>query len=258
MENHSKRVDDILREIYWPQTYKPDPLKDFGMYNQMDVAFSGLSEHLDELRRNQGRLGYASQNALSDLSKAYIEAAQRGDEEEMMYIGLSMQQLTESFQDASVSGELAETGNRFSRTIWQEQMEAELFGRIWQVITAKAEEVPPLTHWNGFKGNVQAFLYGYLDVVSELAKALTNELSKPDITSELEFALFERYLSVAESITLRLSQERHVPGYVINNGYGRWMAYTKKLRTAYGTIAHVRRDYNLRRSIERMIRAKRK
>ncbi len=139
--------------------------------------------------------------------------------------------------------------------MWQEQMEAELFGKIWPVIVGKTEAVPALTHWKDFKGNVQAFLYGYLDTVSELGKALTEELSKPDMTSELEFALFERYLAIAESITLRLSEERHVPGYVINNGYGRWTAYTKKLRTAYGTIAHVRRDYNLRRSIERMVKS---
>lgn len=258
MEENRKRVDDVLKEIYWPKFHKPDPSKDFGMYNQIDKAFSGLSEHLDELRRNQGRLGYASQNALSDLSKAYIEAAQHGDEEEMAYIGRSMQQLAESFQGASVSGELAETGNRFSRTIWQEQMEAELFGRIWQVVIAKTDEVPELTPWTNFKGNIQAFLYGYLDVVSELAKALDEELSKPDMTSKLEFALFERYLAIAKSITLRLSYERHVPGYVINNGYGLWMAYTKKIRTAYGTIAHVRNDYNLRRSIERMIRNRQK
>src|SRR3989344_4124465 len=185
MEESSKKVDEVLREIYWPRFNKPDPLKDFGMYEQMDAAFSGLSEHLDELRRNQGRLGYASQNALSDLSKAYIEAAQHGDEEEMSYINRSMLELTESFQHASVSGELAETGNRFSRTIWQEQMEAELFGRIWQVIIAKTDAVPKLTHWKDFKGNVQAFLYGFLDVVSELGKALEKELSRQDITSKM-------------------------------------------------------------------------
>src|SRR3989338_5737755 len=257
-ENSNKKVDEVLREIYWPKLNKPDPLKDFGMYEQIDAAFSGLSEHLDKLRRNQGRLGYASQNALSDLSKAYIEAAQHGDEEEMSYINRSMQELTESFQHASVSGELAETGNRFSRTIWQEQMEAELFGRIWQVIIAKTDAVPELTHWKNFKGNIQAFLYGFLDLVSELGKALDEELSKSNMTSKLEFALFERYLAVAKSIILRLSCERHVPGYVFNNGYGLWTAYTKKIRTAYGTIAHVRNDYNLRKSIERMIQSQKK
>lgn len=251
MEN--KRVKDVLREIYWPKFIEPDPVKDFGMYKRMNQAFSGLSEHLEELRSNQGRLGYGSQNALSDLSKAYIEASLRGDEEEMMYIERSIQELAESFQAASETGDLAETGNKFSRTIWQEQMEAELFGRIWPVVIGKTTEVPELTHWKDFKGNVQAFLYGYLDVVSELAKALVEELSKSDITTEQEFGLFERYLAISKSIILRLSLERHVPGYVINNGYGRWTAYTKKLRTAYGCIAHVREGYNLRRSIQRML-----
>ncbi|KKS37740.1 MAG: hypothetical protein A3G49_05700 [Candidatus Sungbacteria bacterium RIFCSPLOWO2_12_FULL_41_11] len=250
-----KRVDDFIRdaEVYNPKVCVPDPSRDYGMYSKMDEAFKGLHGHLDELRRNQGRVGYSAQNLMSDLSKDYISAAQQGDQENMAYIGRAMEMLTEGFNEASADGALAESGNRFGRTIWQEQMEAELFGKIWPVITGAEEAVPDLLLWGNFHGNVQAYLYGFLDVVSELSKALAEEFSKPDMTVEKEFATFERYLAIADSITLRLSHERHTPGYIISNGYGHWMAYSNKLRTAYGTIAFVRRDYNLRRSIQRMV-----
>ncbi|MBU6414732.1 hypothetical protein KGQ34_00605 [Patescibacteria group bacterium] len=253
-----KRPDDFIRDAeMMAPSRRATPVNDYGMYQKMDAAFSGLHEYLEELRRNYGRIGYAAQNFMSDLSKEYIVAAQHGDENgeiEMSYIGNAMKILSRGLSEAGLNGELPETNsNRFSRTVWQEQLEAELFGRIWPVITGHADFVPELTSWKNFNGNVQAYLYGFLDVVSELGKALTDELSKSEITLEAEFALFERYLEVAGSITLRLSQERHVPGYIISNGYGRWMSYSSKLRTAYGTIAHVRREYNLRLSMRRMI-----
>ncbi|OGN00696.1 MAG: hypothetical protein A3B91_05115 [Candidatus Yanofskybacteria bacterium RIFCSPHIGHO2_02_FULL_41_29] len=251
------RVDDFLRRIKAPGVIVPDSAKDFGMYERMDQAFEGLHDRLEELRRNYGRLGYSAQNLMSDLSKAFIEATQNGDEEDMAFFDHDMDVLTEGFEEVTAEGEIAEVGNRFSRTIWQERHEAELFNRIWSVIIGVTDQIPNLTPWQTFGskgGNVQAFLYGYLDVVSELAKAVTDEQSKIS-TVEEEFRLFERYLAVASSIALKLSEYRHVPGYVINNAYGRWAAYTTKLRTVYGTIAHVRREYNLRRSIQRMIKA---
>lgn len=249
-----ERPNDFLRAIEKPRVRVPDPEKDFGMYSQMDVALHDLHGYLDSLRSNQGRVGYTGQNLMSDLSKAYIEAVQRGDKEEQESIQIRMKELSHGFDNAVSDGTLAGGTDNFSRTMWQEHMEAELFGAIWPVITGKASAVPQLTYWKSFEGNVQAYLYGYLDVVSELSKALTDELSKPDITTEYEFNLFERYLAIADSITLRLSQERHIPGYIISNGFGRWMAYSNKLRTAYGTIAHVRRELNLRRSIQRMVK----
>lgn len=231
----------------------PNSTKDFGMYETMNAAFDGLHEYLDNMRSNYGRIGYAAQNTISDLSKAFIEAVQRGaDETELGYISLAMEKLAEGFNDVEMS-KLPESPTQFGRTVWQEKMEADLFGLIWPVVSGKTDSVPELIFWKDFKGNVQAYLYGYIDLVSELGKALDYELSDPDMTVERELDLYERYLAIAASITLRLSQERHVPGYVINNGYGRWVAYTNKLRTAYGTIAHVRREYNLRRSIQRMI-----
>ncbi len=248
------RADDFIRKIKNPDLFVPDPDKDFGMFQQMDIAFEGIHDKLDELRRNHGRLGYSAQNLMSDLSKSYIEAAQFDDEEAMAWAEKGMTELTEGFSEASLNDQLAETGNRFSRTIWQEQLEAGLFGKVWPVITGKNDQIPSLISWKDFRGNIQAYLYAYLDVVSEPAKALTNELSKPEMTSSVEFMILERYLAIADSITLRLSLERHIPGYVINNAYGPWAAYTNKLRTAYGTIAHVRREYNLRRSIQRMNR----
>jgi predicted translin family RNA/ssDNA-binding protein len=246
------RSDEFLREI--PRPAVRVPTNDFGMYQQMCIAFSDLHEYLNGLRSRYGQVGYSGQNLMSDLSKAYIEAIQRGDEEEAARIQASIHQLSDGFDNAVREGALPESPDNFSRTMWQEHMEAELFGRIWPVIAGKSDAVPPLTSWKDFPGNVQAFLYGYLDVVSELGKAIADELSG-DVTTEHEFQVFQRFLAIADSITLRLAQERHVPGYVINNGYGRWLAYSNKLRTAYGTIAHVRRDYNLRRSIQRMIRS---
>ena len=231
----------------------PDSTKDFGTYKKMDEAFNGLHEYMDGMRSNYGRVGYSAQNAMSDLSKAYIQAVQsEADKEELAFINQAMENLARGLSDAEVN-DLPENATQFGRTVWQEKTEADLFGLIWPVITHKADSVPELISWKGFGGNVQACLYGYLDLVSELGKALTEKLSDPDMNLEREFDLYERYLAVAGSITLRLSLERHVPGYVISNGYGRWMAYTTKLRTCYGTIAHVRREYNLRRSIMRMI-----
>lgn len=249
-----KKPGDFLKEIYQPQPYVPDPSQDFGMYAQMDVAFSGLRQYLDDLRSNEGRLGHGAQNKMSDLSKAYIKAVQCGDEEEIAYISRAMEDLVTGLEKGMSNKELAESGNRYSRTVYQERWEAELCGKIWPVITGKASSVPELVSWKDFRGNVQSYVYGFLEIVSELGKALTDELFfDPDLTTEGEFVLFGRYLAVADSIALRLAQERHAPGYVINNGYDRWTSFSKKLRTAYGTIASIRRDYNLRRSLRRMI-----
>jgi predicted translin family RNA/ssDNA-binding protein len=253
-----RRPDAFLRkaEAIFRHAVKA-PEGDFGMYQAMDNACDGLHGYLDELRRNQGRVGYSAQNDMSDYSKEYIDAIMDGREDDAMYLWRQMDVVAKGINEAGCREDLAEMGTRFSRTIWQEKLEAELFGKIWPVVTGKKEEVPNLPHWDedDFQGNIQAFLYGFLDVVSELSKALTEELGKPDITTKHEFALYERYLKVAKSITLRLSAERHVPGYVISNGYGRWMAFSNKLRGAYGCIAHVQRDFNLRRSILRMVKS---
>lgn len=258
-----KRADEFLRNIKKPRINIPDPDSDFHTYEKMSNAMDGLHDHLERLRRNYGTVGYCSQNLMSDLQKAYIDEVQdnhSGDEfnEELAFLDHGMEQLARGLNEASADGEIAEVGNRFTRTVWQERLEADLFGKLWPVIIGRTNEIPNLISWRDFQGNVQAFLYGYLDLVSELAKAVGKELSKLSLDSEdieREFELFRRYLSVAESLMLRLSQERHVPGYIISNGYGRFMAYTNKVRTAYGAIAHVRYDYNLRLSNERMRRS---
>jgi len=249
------RVDEFLRRIRKPVENVPDSAIDFGTFDRMKTAFIGIPEDLENLRRNQGKLGYTAQNMMSDLSKAAIEASQRGDEQEAAQLENEMAKLVSGFINISEQGELAETGNRFSRTIWQEKLEADLFRVIWPVITGKEDEIRKLPSWCNYQNdgcNVQAFMYGYLDVVPELGKALSDELAKDEMTTELEFRLIQRYLVIADSITLALSQFRHTPGYVINNAFGHWAAFTSKLRTAYGTIAHVRRDYSLRRSVQRM------
>lgn len=64
-----------------------------------------------------------------------------------------------------------------------------------------------------------------------------------------------RYLTIADSIVLRLSQKRHFPSYIISNGYGRFMAFSNRLSTVQGAIAHVRREYNLRLSMQRRLHA---
>lgn len=255
MNDRPPRPNDFLRAIRKPAARVPDPTKDFGMYEEMCIAFSDLHEFLDGLRSRYGQVGYSGQNLMSDLSKEYIAAVQRGDEEEAARIQAGIQELSKGFEEAVQDGALPESPNGFSRTMWQEHMEAELFGRIWPVIAGKSAQVPALTGWKDFQGNVQAFLYGYLDVVSELSKAIADELSGDEVTTEHELEVFRRYLAIADSITLRLSEERHIPNYVISNGYGRWMAYSNKLRTAYGTIAHVRREYSSRLSTQRMINA---
>lgn len=254
MNERPSRPNDFLREIWRPAVRIPDSTKDFGTYQQMCVAFNDLHKFLDGQRSRYGQVGYSGQNLMSDLTKEYIEMVRNGDEEGAAAVQASIQQLSQGFEGAVQEGALPESPNNFSRTMWQEHMEAELFGRIWPVIAGRSNAVPALTVWKDFQGNVQAYLYGYLDVVSELGKAIADELSGDDVTTEKEFQVFQRYLAIADSITLRLSEERHIPNYVISNGYGRWMAYSNKLRTAYGTIAHVRRDFNLRRSIQRMIR----
>jgi hypothetical protein len=248
-----KRIDGFLKKIVSRGVVIPDSSKDFGTYKSMNEAFEGLNERLDYLRRNHGRVGYSSQNVMSDLTKEYVIAVQNCDEEAMAFLSNDMENVMEGFSEAAEDGAFAEAGNSFSRTMWQEKYEADLFGKFWPVIAGKANAISSLLPWNKAKGNIQAYLYGFLDVVSELGKAVTEELSSPDMTSKKELELFERYLAVASSITLRLSQERHAPGYVINNAYGRWASYTTKLRTAYGTIAAVRREYNLRLSIRRML-----
>ena len=246
---------DFLRNIERPRIPVPDLSKDFGMYQQMDAAFLGLHEYLEKQRSNYGRVGFSSQNLTSDLSKAYIEAVQNGDEEGAAFAQRGMERLNEGLSKAIDDSALPETADSFSRTIWQERYEAELFGAIWPVITGKSKTIPQLIYWKDFQGNIQAYLYAFLDVTTELAKAVDQEVTRPDITTEHELQVFERYLAIAESITLRLSQERHFPGYVISNGFGRWMAYSTKLRTCYGAIAHVRKDLGLRYSIQRMIKA---
>jgi len=246
---------DFLRDIGKLKAHIPNPARDFGMYQQMDTAFHGLHEYLDGQRSNYGRIGYGSQNLMSDLSKAYIDAIQCGDEEEAAFTRRKMERLNEGLNKAIDSNAMPETADNFSRTVWQERHEAELFGAIWPVIMDKRETIPQLTYWKNFGGNIQAYLYAFLDVTTELAKAVDKEVARPDISTEYELRVFERYLAIAESITLRLSHERHIPGYVISNGFGRWMAYSTKLRTAYGAIAHVRKDLGLRYSIQRMIKA---
>lgn len=257
-----KRPDDFIKyalETYTPKVRMPDPSKDFGMYQKLHAAFDGLLEHLENLRRNQGRIGYSSQNAMSDLSKSYIELVRiggEGSEEELAYIGRAMDILADGLNEAGFKGELAETSNRFARTVWQEKFEAELFGKLWPVVAGKSYSVPDLLHWKSFKGNIQAYLYGFLDVVTELSKGVDKELQKNESLEGGEIEFYERYLGIAESLVLGLSEERHVPGYVINNAFGHWASYSRKLNIAEGAIAHVRRDYNLRRFMARLQQAK--
>src|SRR3989338_3470702 len=243
------RVDDFLKAIPRPPVRAPKPEEDFYTYKKVCTAFQGLHEYLDGLRSNQGRLGYSAQNLMSDLSKAYIDSAQIDNEEEVAFLENDMEKLAEGFN--AVSHEIAEGGNRFSKTLHQERYEAKLFRQGWSVIAGKTDEIPDLLPWYKFKGNVQAYMYAYLDVVTEWAKAVGEKLSSPMTTDE-ELEIFRRYLVVANSIALQLSHHRHVPGYVINNAFGHWAAYTTKLRTVYGCIANVRRDYNLRLSNRRM------
>ncbi|MDP2696212.1 MAG: hypothetical protein Q8O87_03125 [bacterium] len=237
---------------------EPSADEDHGMYERMQAACSGLREYLDRLRRNQGRVCFSTQNAMSDLSKQFINAVKKGDYDAINFTDRAMEMLADGFDDAANNGEIAEVGSRFSRTIRQEQMEALLFGQIWPVIVGNEDAVPELIHWQDFRGNVQAYLYGYIDVATELAKALTEVLSSELttdgklMTRQVEIDMYRRYLAIADSIALGLSGFRHIPSYIISNGYGRWLAFSNKLRTVYGCIANIRRDYNLRLSILRI------
>jgi len=257
-KRNDERVDAFLKNIRKPRVIIPDPVKDFGMYQRMAEAMDGVHEYLEELRRNYGRVGYAATNDLSDLSKAYIREARlsdEGSEVEMAFLANDMEKLALGINEASANGEISEMGNRFSRTIWQEQLEANFFGLIWPVIVGRTDKIPKLVFWKSFEGNIQAYFYGFLDVVSELAKALNEEVTviqeaifngvvSSDEGMKKELGMLSRYLHIASSIHLRLSDERHFPGYVINNAFGPWAAYSKKLRGVEGCIAHVRREYN--------------
>lgn len=248
-------IDEALT-VCGPLIDKPDPSEDYGTYERMDAAFSGLHEHMDGQRRNQGRIGYASQNSMSDVSKRLMNLVRLEREQDAAYVMDGMDILADGFRDAVADGALADDANKFEGTIEQENMEARLFVSFWPVVAGKSDAVPEISSWRDFEGNIQAYLYGFLDVVSEMAKAITDELYDGNrtgsLTTEKELTIFDRFLRIADSIVLRLSQERHTPGYIINNGFGHWMAYTKKLRTAEGAVAHVRRDYILRCSFQRM------
>ena len=184
--------------------------------------------------------------------KELIERVKDGEEDDPSYILRAMETLVDGFREDGVEA-LPDHVDRFGSTLEQENMEGKLFALLWPVVTGKADAVPEIPSWRQFQGNLQAYLYGFIDLVSEMAKAVGDEVAKPDMTTEREFAIFERYLAIADSIVIALSTVRHSPGYVINNGYGRWSAFTNRLRGIQGTVAHVQRDYSSRRSTQRMI-----
>lgn len=250
MESKEGRPFDFLKKISKPKIHLPK--YDYRMYERMDTALEGVHERLEQIKRGYGP-SYQAQNMMSDLSKAMIERSLEGDidGEEMAFLHVDMADLSEGYSE--VLEVVEERGNRFSKTMWQEHLEAELFRKIWPVIVEDDREVPELTPWSGFGGNIQAYLYGFLDLVSELGKAIAEYMYKKNMSPEDEMVVFERFITIADSIILRLSQERHFPGYVISNGYGHWMSYTHKLRGARGTVDHVRRDYNQFRRIYKML-----
>ena len=243
---------------YRQMVHVPNPANDFGMYKEMDRALKGIHEYLDELRSNQGKIGFGSQNLMSTVTKFYIANVQIACEAEdpaevervtgdLASNGQDMCEITDGLKEAQSQKKLAETGTRFSRTTWQERTEAELFGYVWPVIVGKKEAVPELLPWGYYEGNIQAYLYAFLDLVPEMAKALNRlvaKMNKRGVPREDKIVLYERYIAVAESIVLYLDPEKHVPGYVINNAYGRWAAFNTKLGKVRGTIEMVRDKYN--------------
>lgn len=250
------RPDQFLRDaqaIYTPEIRRPDSSKDFGTYEQMERAFDGLLEFLEDWRRNYGRVGYGAVNQMSDLQKDCIARIQDGEDDNPAYAIRAMETVFEGFvEDGSKA--LPDHVDRFESMLGQEYLEGVLFDLFWPVVVGKASAVPQIPAWKSFKGNLQAYLYGFIDVVTELAKAVDDELAKPDMTTDREFETLERYLAIADSIILALSTLRHSPGYVINNGFGRWVAFSNKLYSIQGAVKHVQRNYSLRRSTQRMIR----
>jgi len=249
-EESPERVDDFLKRLPKIKIRKPDSKRDFGMYERMDKAFEGLHEHLKYLMRNQGRIGYASVNAMSDYQHAYIEAVVENNEEEMAHMEYAMLQIEEGLVERE--DEIAESGNRFSRLTWQEGGEGRLVGKIFPIIIGKKNQIPKLMTWQEFRekgGNVQAFVYQYIDVVTELSKELTAEIWRknrngPPLTDEEEKILIERFIDVADSIRLRLSQERHFPDYVIGNSFGKFSRHNSRIRGVEICILRARDTYN--------------
>lgn len=250
---------------------------DFGMFARMNEAFRNIHAILDQQMRNQGKVGYASQNHMSDLTKAMIEAAFRGDSEEVARLDSEINDLRVNLETASLpedlaeaapegydgaksryDGALAESGNRFTRTVHQEATEAHLFALIWPVIAGWQDQVHRLPTWKERGGNIQAYLHAYVDLVSELSKARTDFIDQmirtDSATSDEMLAVTERFLVIAESIVIRLNQERHLPAYVSSNAYGRWATLSNRMRGLSNLLGAVRREHSSHRLTQKMMR----
>lgn len=243
----------------------PTPENDFGTYVQVSKSLSGDYPVLESYRRNIGRIGFAMINGASDLSKGVIEATKAGNLARADELLIDMEEALANFMRQQLDGRDAnflsegfqgalpeDPGSTFFfRGSAQEYVEARLFRIMWPFITGNKLMMPELPTISQFGVNLQAILGGYIDVVGELAKAVTDErLASAELRS---LELFERYISIAESIELRLSEVRHFPNNVISNTDDRRNGYSQLLKhRVQGTIANVKRDYALLRDLHQV------
>jgi predicted translin family RNA/ssDNA-binding protein len=240
------------------------PEDDFGTYEQVDRALCGASSILEKLRRNYGTVGFASQNKVSDLSKAAITASINGDDEAAERFLEELDGVLSNLDAArlpeDLAGYLADRYahalpqgivSDFFRNSAQEFVEAKLFTLMWPVVLGKEKLMPTLPTMHEFSVTIQAILAGYLDVTSEMAKSLDLELEKSDITIERELELLKRFLKIARSIHLYLSSLRHAPQYVINNSHIRGQGFKSRLYRIQGMLARMSQRYSDRLSQKR-------
>jgi len=227
----------------------------------------GVSEILEARRRLYGVVGHGTRNASSDLSKGIIEAVMRGDYVESDRLAEDFTLLRLEFERQEIPLELHDhlpegrrgalpdmDSSQFEKDVGQEYVEAMLFRSIWPVVLGEVAEMPRLPTMRELGLDVPETLAGIVDVVSEMSKALASEMIRSDLATDEEFEILRRFITIAESIDQRIGEERHAPGYVINNAYGRWNAFTNKLRNqVQNSILRAKDNLGVRMSFKRMI-----
>ncbi len=218
-----------------------DPGNDFGTYKQVKESLKGAKELLEKYRSNQGAVGYAGQNFVSDITKEIIDCVAFGDLARAKELQEELNATLKKLDHHSLPEELVEfTGPNFTGALaedfrtsfrnnnFQESAEAELFALMWPVIHGDTEEMPHLPKIREFDYPVQCVLAGYLDVVSELGKKVDEARENPDWTADDHIKIYGRFLRVARSVFLVLSEVRHAPKNVVSNSFGRFQGFGDK------------------------------
>lgn len=255
-EAPTNQPEQRLTRLFVPavKVRAPDPAQDFGTYRALDQMLQGVHEICEKRRSGFGSVGHAATNGMSDLTKAAIDATVEGDDADAAEYLAQCERLESDFKNVRLPDDLARflpegydavipTTNQFLNTLGQERMEANLFARIWPVVIGKAEVVPALPTLRESNTNIPQVMSGIVDTVSEISKALDDEVSERLTTIGERLRVTDRFLRIASSIELRLAQERHHPGNVIDNGWGHWNRFSSRIRKqVQAVIAFKKRD----------------